>query len=92
MHSLPNQSIFRIFSANDWNQSELSHSKILPSFKNLNPQNPHTIFSNAENLRKIESLDTENNSLESSRTMWSNGLTIPFPIIRGCFNLSTSVR
>ena len=89
MQSLPNQRLFRSFSANDWNQTEINPPSLSFVFISLILS---TFSSNAENLRKIESFDTKNQSLESFRTSWSNGLQILFPIILDCLNFFNSIR
>jgi hypothetical protein len=85
MQNLPKQLIFRIFSANDWNQPEqLSFVFSLGlSFHTLS-----SFFSNAENLRKIASSCTKNNFLELTRTNWNIGFNILFSLIPHFINVS----
>lgn len=92
MHSANNSFVFRTFSANHWNQSEIIVLKVRSSFLDLNFKNAPIYFSNAEKLRKFEYVDIENIILELSRTNRSNGFTILFPIIHECFNVSSSVQ
>ena len=83
--------LFRIFSANHWNQPEiiipLHSSSTAPLF-----QKSVTFFSNAEKLRKFVSLGIQNSSSELSRTTRSNGFTILFSLIQNCFSLTGEVR
>ena len=74
MQNPPKHSIFRIFSANDWNQSEIYSFQFHLFFFNLTFKNASTFFSNAEKLRKTASHDTRNSRLELTRTSWSIGL------------------
>jgi hypothetical protein len=92
MKNHPNHSLFRIFSANDWNQSELISLNAHSSFTDPNSKMTPINFLNAEILRKFESLVIKNITLELSRTIWSNGLIILFPIIPQCYNLSKAVQ
>jgi hypothetical protein len=73
MQNLPNQSLFRSFSANDWNQLEqrfLSHLFKIFSFLSLS-----TFYSNAEKMRKIESFRTITPLFSLGKTILSNGFT-----------------
>ncbi len=82
-------SIFRIFSANEWNQSEqIVLSNQVPSIVSILP----ILFSNAEKLRKIASIQTHINLPELFRTHQSIGLRILFPIIQKCFNVTVLVQ
>ncbi len=79
--------IFRIFSANDWNQSESKAFQFHPFLFHIKPS---TFSSNAEKLRKFPYPRVNIMILEPSKTVWSNGFTILFPFIREYFTLSTS--
>lgn len=81
--------VFRIFSANEWNQREsfIQISLSIPTF-----QNEPILFSNAEKLRKMGCHHIEYIILASSRTRWNNGLYILFPSIQDCFNLFSWIR
>ena len=71
-------SIFRIFSANDWNQPALFLPNSSFSFKlAILP----TFYSNAEKLRKTAPFHPHKSALESLRTNWDIGLTILFSFI-----------
>jgi hypothetical protein len=87
-----NSLIFRTFSAIHWNQSEIKIQQSHLLLIDLISKKTSTFSSNAEKLRKIALQYVQNISLELSRTTWSNGLTILFPIIPPCFNISISVR
>lgn len=92
MQTFYKSEIFRTFSANHWNQSEIRALKTPSSFLGSASKIGSNFSSNAEKLRKFGSQDALNNLPESSRTIWSNGLSILFSIIPPCFNLSNSVR
>lgn len=89
MQNILSRLIFRIFSANDWNQSEAIQPTYLFEFLSLLAS---TFFSNAEILRKTALSSTLNSLLECTRMHWNNGLKILFPLFPFCFNLSTIVR
>ena len=55
MQNLPNQSLFRDFSANDWNQ--LEHQFLAQLFKIFSFLSLSTVSSNAEKMRKIEKFE-----------------------------------
>lgn len=86
MQSLQKSSIFRIFSANDWNRLEhiIRSNQILLIISNW-----PILFSNAEKLRKIHIFNNRNISSEATRINWSIGFTILFPIIQKCFSFLT---
>ncbi len=92
MKPTPISRVLRTFSANHWNQPEKSSFQHHSLFFISISQNTPILFSNAEKMRKNKSLAIKNKSLESFRTIWSNGLSILFPIIQECLNLSTSAR
>ena len=78
MYPFIKKRIFRTFSANHWNQPELSIHFLALSDSELKTM---SIFSsNAEKLRKLESQGIEKNQLALARTIRSNGFTILFPI------------
>jgi hypothetical protein len=82
-------SIFRIFSANEWNQSEqIVLSNQVPSIVSILP----ILFSNAEKLRKIASIQTHINLPELFRIRRSIGLQILFSFIQKCFNVTILVQ
>ncbi len=89
MQSLPNQLLFRTFSANDWNQ--LSLFILSPPF-GLDLINPQTNFSNAEKLRKIVNYHPQKQSLELMKSNWSIGFTILFPLILESSKIFTLIR
>jgi hypothetical protein len=88
MQIIKNVPIFRIFSATHRNQSESINHKA----HSTPPLKAPTLFSNAEKMRKIECRRTNKSTLELSRTIRSNGLTILFSYIPHCSKLSNSIR
>lgn len=72
MPELQKMSIFRIFSANEWSQSE---QIVLPNQISLTALNLPILFSNAEKLRKIASIQTCINLPELFRIRQSIGLS-----------------
>ena len=70
--------IFRIFSANDWNQSELNDHVL--TFSKPTFQVTSTFSSNAEKLRKSAFQLTSKSFSAPTRIIWSNGLIILFPL------------
>ena len=89
MSKLQKLSVFRIFSANQWSQSE---QIVLSNQISLIVSNLPIFFSNAEKLRKIVSIQTHIDLSELFRTHQSNGLRILFPLIQKCFNFFTLVQ
>jgi len=90
MHICQKTPVFRIFSANHWNQSETTLSKIHLTVENPIAKKAPILFSNAEKLRKIDLASILNITQEASRTIQSNGFIIIFPIIPIYFNLQFS--
>jgi hypothetical protein len=81
-------SVFRIFSAFDWNQSESNANSLLFALIKVSvPKTASIFFSNAEKLRKSDPISIENTTQESSRTLQNIGLIILFPIIPVYFNV-----
>lgn len=64
MQNYPNQSIFRNFSANHWNQSETIILKVHSSIVNQNPKKARILFSNAEKMRKTASQEDQTPHLQ----------------------------
>jgi len=92
MQNNPNQSIFRIFSANHWNQSETIVFQSLSSFPLPNLEKTLTFFLNAEKMRKLACNDINNIRLELFRAIWSIGFTIRFSFIHHFINLLNLIR
>lgn len=84
MSKLQKPSIFRIFSANEWNQPE---QNVLPNQTLSIASNLPILFSNAEKMRKIAPIQTHINIPELFRTHQSIGLGILFLIIPIYFNV-----
>jgi len=80
--------VFRIFSANHWNQPESNISRLT----HFRLKTTSIFFSNAEKLRKFAKIDMQNSLLEQSRTIWSNGLCILLSIIPMCCKLFILAR
>lgn len=89
MQNIPSTLIFRIFSANDWNQLELFHFYIQSSFI---PSVASTFSSNAEKVRKIASSLITEYALEYLRINWSIGFRILFSFIPESSKSFTLVR
>lgn len=71
MSKLQKLSFFRIFSANEWNQTEhIDPSHQVSSIVSILP----ILFSNAEKLRKLASIQTHIDLFELFRTHQSIGL------------------
>jgi hypothetical protein len=90
MHTCQKTPVFRIFSANHWNQSEITLFKIHLTVEDPIAKKAPILFSNAEKLRKTDLLSIINITQESIRTIQSIGLRILFPIIPIYFNLQFS--
>jgi hypothetical protein len=82
MQNLPNQSLFRGFSASDWNRPEQRFLTQL--FKIFSFPSLSTFYSNAEKMRKIESFHAILPLLSLGKSILSIGLRILFPIIQKC--------
>lgn len=89
MQNLPNQSLFRGFSANDWNQ--LEHPFLTQLFKIFSFLSLSTVSSNAEKMRKIESFRTLLPLFSLGKTILSIGFNIRFPFIQKCSSLIIQV-
>lgn len=92
MQNNPNQSIFRIFSANHWNQSETIVFNFHSLLSFLTFEKSLTFFSNAEKMRKLACNEIKNRKQESFRTIWSIGFIIRFSFIHYCIKLLNLVR
>jgi hypothetical protein len=90
MQNLPNQSLFRGFSANDWNQLEQLFQTQL--FRIFNLLSLSTVFSNAEKMRKIESFYAILPHLSLEKTILSIGFILRFPFIQNCFTVTILVQ
>ena len=89
MQNLPNQSLFRSFSTNDWNRLEQQFlSQIFKIFSFLSLS---TFYSNAEKMRKIESFYPILSLLSLGKPSLSIGFSILFPIIQKCSNFTIQV-
>jgi hypothetical protein len=82
MQNFPNQSLFRGFSASDWNQLEQPFQTQLFKIFSFLPLS--TFYSNAEKMRKIESFHAILPLFPLGKTILSIGLTIRFPYIQKC--------
>ncbi len=79
MQNLPNQSLFRGFSASDWNQLEQRFlTQLFKIFSFLSLSN---VSSNAEKMRKIESFYPILSHLSLGKPILSIGFIILFPFI-----------
>lgn len=89
MQNLPNQSFFRGFSANDWNQ--LEHQFLAQLFKIFSFISLSTVSSNAEKMRKIESFHATLQLFSLGKPILSIGFNIRFPFIQKCSSLIIQV-
>ena len=89
MQHIPNQSLFRSFSANDWNQVE--HQFLTQFFKIFNIFSLSTFSSNAEKMRKSESFYIILLLLSLDGMLMRIGFIILFPFIQKCFSFTIRV-